>query len=327
MGKSTEESQANWTAVCLLPETLDDLKRRVALFDILWILSLDDVFSSGLPFPVSAELRDSCAVLLEEGIARNIRPIFWEPELKILVDPNEAQDIAQLFPKRDEDWATFCRLISNAEDQLLLREMCYYVPRLPTAPANPELVRRTACAYQLRAHAHKARVLGRGSPVVLSPHEDIQHLPYWAGRDLLAQAILRRVPTFPPSMPIRDLIQFRQAPENRRFWLRLKNWVNKLSRDELELQEADELLEYYLLEYSNFMRSLSKRLLYMELQTFFCVSLGLFEKTIRLKPSEAIGKFFALKTAKLDLMSTEASAPGHEIAYIYKLERKAHRKA
>jgi hypothetical protein len=308
-------------AITVASSALGDLKCQLALFDGLHVLELDDYLQAPLQLPDYDDLVNAYLELKDHGIVQNVHAFGVAVEEKVLIDPNEETDIADLFPARNDDWYKFVDLIQNAETALLRRSTLTWVDEryddIRTRDPGRDLRQAQAC--QLRAHAHKSKVLGRGELVVLPPYGDHRCLPYSTGSDNVALVTIHAVPSLPDNISISDILAFKAEPESKRFWLRLRNWQRRITQEGTTIQEAEDMLESSLSEYRAFMTSVEKRLRLMELQTLTAISLGLFEKTLRGKPSEAVSQFFKLKTDKLALLASESNAPGKELAYMYKL--------
>jgi hypothetical protein len=122
--------------------------------------------------------------------------------------------------------------------------------------------------------------------------------------------------------PWEIILEFKQNLDNVGRFAAMRNWVNKVSRAEVPTSEIRDELNDLLYQYRKSLEIHHVKYDTGILETFIVGGLSFLEKTITLKWSEIARGIFSARQQRIDLLQTELTSPGRELAYIYKAHEK-----
>lgn len=134
--------------------------------------------------------------------------------------------------------------------------------------------------------------------------------------------VLRKMPVPSDSVSWEEIIDFKENTDLKKYRLGLMDWVNEIGNSSLNIIEIEQKLEYLLASYED---SLIKQKMKYEMGTaelIITTSLKVLENTVKLRWSEAAKTIFDLKKRNVDLLIGETKAPGREVAYFNKVNKK-----
>jgi hypothetical protein len=128
--------------------------------------------------------------------------------------------------------------------------------------------------------------------------------------------VFNKIPIANDTTPWEAIIDWRNDPEARAKFARLRVWVNSASRGELSTAELSDSMEALLADYSAYMSDQHAKIGrgYWELT---CTAVVKFlEELPRIKLSPALDVAFHASRSHAQLIEAERKAPGREVAYL-----------
>lgn len=147
--------------------------------------------------------------------------------------------------------------------------------------------------------------------------EYTRELPNSSKSDV-AQLVISKLPLPSNETPWEQIIDYRNDPENQNNFLGLRQWIRKISKDELSKAEIEDEIEWRINEFQNHMKLHKMKANAETLEVMVKAPLEIIENLIKFKLSKIPEPFFALKKRQINLMEAELNAPGREMAYIIK---------
>ena len=119
-----------------------------------------------------------------------------------------------------------------------------------------------------------------------------------------------------------EILDFRRDSDNKRRYLGLINWINRISTTSLNLNEIEDELEFYTLEFENRMKIEKQKYKLSSIELILTVPLEIAENLIKINWSKIPKTIINIRKNKLDLMIGETKYLGKEMAYIVKSNEK-----
>ncbi|WP_338769870.1 hypothetical protein WAF17_10740 [Bernardetia sp. ABR2-2B] len=116
---------------------------------------------------------------------------------------------------------------------------------------------------------------------------------------------------------IQDVIDFRNDSDNRRRYLGLINWLNGVVNSSMNINQINEQLEYFTVEFEHKMKLAKESYNYGKLMIVATLPLSIAEHLLKLEWSKIPQSIIQIRQNKLKLLMAEGSATGKEIAYIH----------
>jgi hypothetical protein len=140
-------------------------------------------------------------------------------------------------------------------------------------------------------------------------------------KSLINIILLNNIPTPDDSVPLIDIVQYKNENSNKLHYKRLLAWINKLSKEDFNEVEIREEVDWLIEEYKRELKltGMKKRLINIEFA--FKAFPNLLEKLLKLKFSELFDPSIKMRQEKISLFQDEAQAKGNELAYIINLQR------
>lgn len=175
---------------------------------------------------------------------------------------------------------------------------------------------------RLRYTASKLR-LEHGIDAVAVPTDNEPYdIDSKAERETVIKITLYNFPTPSDETPWENIIDFRKDKIANEQYLRLKNWMNDITKKEMKSFEITDQLQSLLAAYEHEMKVRDMATKRNTLQVIVQTTGEMIQHLSRLKFGDAIKALFDISKHKLHLLEEEKKAEGREIAYIYTANRK-----
>jgi len=136
------------------------------------------------------------------------------------------------------------------------------------------------------------------------------------------RVLINNIPVPDKSVPLVDIIQYRDDESNKLRLMRLKTWVRKLSTTELTETQLIEEIDTLIAEYKNEMKIAGMKMEIAKMEFAVKVLPHLVENILKLNLSKLAEPWFKLKSEKISLLDAENKAKGNELSYILRTEEK-----
>ncbi|MFM2224698.1 MAG: hypothetical protein RJA07_900 [Bacteroidota bacterium] len=133
--------------------------------------------------------------------------------------------------------------------------------------------------------------------------------------------IIEKMPIPDYETPWSNIFEFKSNPDNKGQFAGLRTWVNKSAISNLTAHEIKDELEFLLYRYQKSLELHKIKFNSGILQTLVVGSAELVENVIKLKFSNIAKGLFSAQQTYAELLNVELTAPGNELAYIYKANR------
>ncbi len=140
-------------------------------------------------------------------------------------------------------------------------------------------------------------------------------------KSLIHIVLLNNIPVPDESVPLIDIIQYKNEDSNKLHYKRLLAWINKLSKEDFNEVEIIEEIEWLIEEYKKELKltGMKRRLINLE---FAIKGLpNILEKLLKLKFSELLDPYIKMRQEKISLFQDETQAKGNELAFIVNLQK------
>ncbi len=284
----------NKTAGIKPPSNLDDkllgeLKQLVLLFDLIGIPQLNKLIETfkthHKPSCSHYYLLDELDYLQQQGL------LFTTMDKSGIVLKNDCD-----IPSIGKEFKELSDIITNGSDYELALEAG---ARLSCLMLNNEAVTRDFYSLPLI----KRLKLPTADPI---NQTDVINL------------IVERMPIPDNKTPWENIIEFKTNPDNVGRFFGLRNWVNKAVRSGLSVAEIHDELEFLLYQYQKSLELHKIKHQSGILHTIVVGTAEMVENVLKLKFSNIAKGLFSAQQSKADLLLAELTAPGNELAYIYK---------
>lgn len=123
--------------------------------------------------------------------------------------------------------------------------------------------------------------------------------------------------TYPDdSVPWDDLVEFKNDPETKERFIRLKRWAKKVATQSLDHREIQEEIDDLLFEYNLHMNHFKFKKNQATLQNLLVTTGNIVENLLKFKFGKIASDVFSIKKSRMELLNEERKAPGNELAYL-----------
>lgn len=136
----------------------------------------------------------------------------------------------------------------------------------------------------------------------------------------IINVVINQFPQIDLSASWEQIVEFKNDPDSIAKFLELRNWINEVSKSNMDLSEIEEKLEYLLNKYERHMELHSMKFQRSKLELVVTSSLEILENLARLKLSKIAKTLFSFRESEIALLEAELQAPGNELAYIGKIK-------
>ncbi len=128
--------------------------------------------------------------------------------------------------------------------------------------------------------------------------------------------LIGQIPIPDDSVPLVDIIQYKNDPKNKLNFLKMKTWANKFSHTGLNMNEINEEISCLIEENRHEMKLAGIKSSTTKLQIVIKILPELVENLLKLNLSKLLDPFFELRRERVSLLETEMKAKGNELTYI-----------
>ena len=150
-------------------------------------------------------------------------------------------------------------------------------------------------------------------PLLTTHKQSLIALP---NQSKVLEVVLEKLPVPNENINWRQIVEYRSDPDSRGKFNALRTWMQDIARKDYTKQEIQERIEYLLYEYEKHLKFHKLKYSHSKLRIFVTTSLEILENTIKLKWGEVAKTIFSLTEKKYDLLESEFTGPGKEIAYL-----------
>jgi hypothetical protein len=140
-------------------------------------------------------------------------------------------------------------------------------------------------------------------------------------KHLIFKTVLNKFPIPDESTSWEQIFEFKEDSESNTSLLGLRNWVNDISKSNLNVKESEEKLEYLLQKYEKSIKLHKLKVSNSSLETVVVGGAELIENIAKLKLSKIAKKLFKAKKEQIELMEIELKSEGSELSYIIKTNK------
>lgn len=132
--------------------------------------------------------------------------------------------------------------------------------------------------------------------------------------------VIKNLPIPDELIPYDEIIDFKS--QNERKYYGLIQWINKVSKSEFDINEIEDELKFYTLEFEETLKLERAKYRLTNLEIILSLPLEIVENLVKLKWSQIPKTLISIKKSKIDLMLAESKLPGKEMAYISAAKKK-----
>lgn len=136
------------------------------------------------------------------------------------------------------------------------------------------------------------------------------------------QVVLNQMPIPDDLVPWEQLIEFREDQDAKHARIGLRNWMNKVAREDYSVSEMVDELEYLLHRYESYMKHHKMKYKKLQQEVLIKLPFSLAEDLIKLRLEKIVDRLFEVRHSRMALADSEINAPGREVAYISKCKEK-----
>ena len=155
--------------------------------------------------------------------------------------------------------------------------------------------------------------------VILNPSTSLEcynALDLPAKKSDIYRVLIENFPIPDNGMPLVDIIQYREEESNKLRFLRLRAWVNKISKSGLTINEIEDEINSLIMEYKREMQLSGVQMKLARIEFAVKIAPSLLENILKLNFSKLIDPWLKLRTEKISLLKAEHNAKGNELSYV-----------
>ena len=172
---------------------------------------------------------------------------------------------------------------------------------------------RLLCAF-LRTKAEANAV-----PLELLPQPEV--LPAENMEEAAAELLLKHLPIPDELTPLEQIIDFRSSEDAVRWRSSLRRWIHDVGATATTRVHLEDEIEGILEDYKYHLKRSRVRYRLAQLRAIIKVLPETAENIVKLRLSKITDPLFEIGRNRLDLLDTEADAPGRELAYLFRAEQ------
>lgn len=184
---------------------------------------------------------------------------------------------------------------------------------------NANKIRRFSFAISAMKERLYAEYIGKNLGIKISPVTSLNSYGDILKGPIKTEVVCILLDQFPMpdnSMPLVDIIQYKNDQANQLNYLKIKSWINKISHSGYSNDEIIDEVRWLSEEYKTAMKAAGIKMKNARWEFAIKVVPEICENLIKLNLSKLADPFFRLRAEKLTLLETERNATGNELAYI-----------
>jgi hypothetical protein len=278
-------------------DSLDTLKKRILLYDELWVPAVSSWIKEGhIEGRDDEQMLASVAWLVGQGFIK-------EPPFKVTTGEIKSDAVVKALVKIYRDAAesmnkSFSTAMAAAKNA-------------GAAIFNMDIAATRAIAYVLWRDHQK-----RAFPVIFPFRDELAPEGAVDKTQQVLTLVLKRLPDPQPDLPLEDIVAFKRDPETIEKFDRFWHWTRKLANGGEGIQALEEELDWLLVDYTRQVERASKLARYDRLKIWVVVPAETLENLIKLKFGKIASTLIDLKKASITAHDDELKLPGSEIAYV-----------
>lgn len=278
-------------------DSLDTLKKRILLYDELWVPGVSSWLEKG-----HIEDRDD-----EEMLAS----VEWLAAQGFIKAPPFNITTGEI--RSDAVVKTLLKIYRDAAESLnkTYRTAESAAKHAGAAVFNMDLAATRAIAYVLWRDYQK-----RAFPVIFPFRDELAPGSAVTKTQEVLTLVLNRLPEPQPDLPLEDIVAFKRDPETIEKFDRFWRWTRKLAKGGEGIEELEEELDWLLTDYTRQVERASKMARYDRLKVWVTVPAETLENLIKLRFGKIAATLIDLKKASIAAHDDEVKLPGSEIAYL-----------
>ncbi|WP_109831178.1 hypothetical protein [Reichenbachiella versicolor] len=168
----------------------------------------------------------------------------------------------------------------------------------------------------LRFTASELRKLKNIDAIAISTPEGEQDIDAPITRSSTIRITLSEFPMPADNVPWENIFDFKSDKANTSKFIRLKSWMNRISKTGLKEYELQDELRELLYTYEEGLKLCNMKSQKGALEVILTTSAEVAENILRIKPSKAVSSLFSVREQKIKLLEEEKKLLGREVAYI-----------
>jgi hypothetical protein len=127
---------------------------------------------------------------------------------------------------------------------------------------------------------------------------------------------LKSVPLPDDGTSWEDILDYRNDPDARTRFLRLKHWMNEAVAQNRSPAVLHDELQTLLAEYEDYMKLHRMKIRSGAMETFITTTAEVLEGLLKLKWSDSARALFSFRRRRIQLLEAEREAPGRQLAHL-----------
>lgn len=137
--------------------------------------------------------------------------------------------------------------------------------------------------------------------------------------DIKSEALLvtlQKLPIIDDSIPINEVLDYKNSDETKLEYFKLLNWLNSIQRDNFNQAEFNDHIQYLIYEYEHNLKLHKLKYRYANLNIAVNCFATVLENLIKIKFSDVANSIFSLQTKKVEMIQEEKNLRASEVSYI-----------
>jgi len=285
-----------------------ELKRYAILFNRIGLMDYKSELYESIGHP-------DIDWLFEQGIVFDPSSDFHKYRIRNYGElDNTSKDLwDQLFEIQSRIADSLPEIVTN-ENKMITGELAAKI-NFNINDVNNIFLRLMSLQYRKSQGSDVFPILERGIP---------DHLPEpiekSANLETVFQITLNNIPKPNDTVSWEKIIEFRDDPDTKGKFLGLRNWMNDISKANINPLEIEQKLEWLLHEYEQHMKFHRMKTNASTLETILVTTGEIAEDLVKFKFGKLAKLPFSIRQRKLALLEGELKAPGREVAFISKAQ-------
>jgi len=182
-------------------------------------------------------------------------------------------------------------------------------------PVRSVLVDMAAFALTFAERLRLQRYTGHRATALISPRLSSAAFPSGGAPNVIS-IVLSAMPVPDESTPWESVLEFRNDPEAREKYLRLRHWMNAQRLQTTPPAHIVDELRFLLSEYEAYMRLHQMKIHTELLESIVTGAPEVIEQLLKFQFGKLAKGLFTFRHRQLELTEAESKAPGREVAYI-----------
>jgi len=295
----------------LAPPSFNRIKAHFYLYETLYTYNYNAFKEKLLIGPYGRKTHyDNVSLLYDQGFIRSIsfpEEKKYEEKLAKNVSFNQIIGLLKMLQKQQ------LNAIADLANQKIYTNSSVMVKKIQSTGQN-------ILALKERLYALSYKELYNKSLNPTLSLDCYNALELKTAKSDIYRVLISNIPIPDDSVPLVDIIQYRDDESNKLRFLRLRSWANKISKQDFFEKEIIEEVETLIAEYKYEMKVAGMRMKNAKIEFAIKILPHLIENIVKLNFSKLVDPFIKLRYEKVSLLYAENKAKGNELSYIIKIE-------